>query len=82
MTLPVDSLTPCYGKGDLFDSRYPADHAKAAKLCARCPLRGAVCKEWLEETVRLYPGGPQGTWSGQHINPKIPIGRPRKEAVA
>ncbi len=81
MSLPVDSHTPCYGKGELFDSRHPADHAQAKQLCARCPLRGTACKAWLEQTMRDYPGGPEGTWNGEHINPARIPGRPKKAAA-
>lgn len=55
----------CVGQWDLFDSTAPADHIKAAALCATCPAlaaceqRRAWCEDDLASKVELV-----GTWAG------------------
>ena len=57
----------CRGKGKLFESTNPADHAQAKALCDVCPAI-AACREWRKATAAAGTaayGGPCGTWAGK-----------------
>lgn len=60
---------PCYGKHQIFDSTFLADHAEAVKLCAACPVI-ATCRRRLQESLeasRDPSAQPGGTWAGELV---------------
>ena len=74
----------CRGKGALFDSTHPVDHATAKKFCDVCPAIIA-CHNLLQAElaaaagIRGAGGGPVGTWAGRLVLPKGRQPGPKKE---
>lgn len=66
----MSTLPPCVGLHDLFDATDAWNHAKAAALCATCPLIDACAERVAEVTATAgYYGHPEGTWAGRlHLN--------------
>lgn len=87
-----DVYSPCYGKGDLFTSVDPADHAEARRLCngtldgtPACPYKkNLACERLLQwefdNNTAGVTGGPQGTYAGRLIGARKRPGRPRRNA--
>jgi hypothetical protein len=67
----VSTIPPCVGLHDLFDATDAWNHAKAAALCATCPLIDACAKRLAElQTAASVYGHPEGTWAGRlHLTP-------------
>lgn len=70
----MSTIPPCAGLWALFDSTDPGDHARAAALCATCPIVDH-CRRQLEAArADALMGekngvkyGPQGTWAGEAV---------------
>jgi hypothetical protein len=62
----MSTIPPCVGKHDLFDATDAWNHAKAAALCATCPLIEACAERFarLQAEASVY-GHPEGTWAGR-----------------
>lgn len=65
-------MPPCYGLGELFDSRDIGDHLIARVFCDDCPITDHCKAEFLAALKRARGlgrhAGPEGTWAGKLYN--------------
>lgn len=64
-------IVSCASDPALFNSTHRGDHAKAAGLCAACPIL-AACEERRQTAMLDYGYGPdygfRGTWAGVRMS--------------